>query len=172
MASTRVRVALLVTDWRAGRPLQRPRAAPYLLPQLAGHMCALDGLQVKVQAAVLLPDSGIAAVGQRARGAVAQAGDVVLVAAEVLRLRLHLEGAMVVVDDLHAPARVALSVSAQSQGAPPLNANDTTSCSAACTQTLLHTQRWLHNGALCLQESCWTERPHSGAGVVAQTVKY
>jgi len=63
---------------------------------------ALDGLQVQVQAAALLLDGGVAAVGQRARRAVAQARDVELVAAEVLRLRLDLERAVVVVDDLRA----------------------------------------------------------------------
>lgn len=102
--------------WLEKQPIQQPQAAPDFLPQLAGHMCALNGLQVKVQAAILFFDSGVAAVGQRARGAVAQASDIVLVAAEVLCLRLDLERAVVVVDDLHAQARVALSVSAQLQG--------------------------------------------------------
>jgi len=76
--------------------------APYLLPQLVRRVRALDGLQVQVQAAALLLDGGVAAVGQRARRAVAQARDVELVAAEVLRLRLDLERAVVVVDDLRA----------------------------------------------------------------------
>ena len=74
-------------------------------------MCALDGLHVQVKAAALLSDRRIAAVGQRARRAVAQAGDVVLVAAEILGLGLDLVRAVVVVDDLpdhlvvlHGPA--------------------------------------------------------------------
>ena len=75
---------------------------PYLLPELVRRVRPLDGLQVQVQAAALLLDGRIAAVGQRARRAVAQARDVVLVAAEVLRLRLDLEGAVVVVDYLRA----------------------------------------------------------------------
>ena len=60
----------------------------------------LDGLHIQVAAAILLPDGGVSAVGQRAGAAVAEACDVVLVAAEVLRQRLGLETAVLVVDDL------------------------------------------------------------------------
>ena len=60
----------------------------------------LDGLHVQVAAAVLLPDCGVSAVGQRAGAAVAESRDIVLVAAEVLRQRLGLEAAVLVVDNL------------------------------------------------------------------------
>jgi len=79
-----------------------PPAAPYLLPELAGHVRALDCFHVQVQPAALLPYGRIAAVCERARRPVAQACNVVLVPTEVLGLGLDLEGAVVVVDDLHA----------------------------------------------------------------------
>ena len=50
-------------------------------------MCALDGFHVEVEDTVFLSDRGIAGVGERAGDAVAQAGDIVLVAAEVLAFR-------------------------------------------------------------------------------------
>lgn len=91
--------------------------AAHPLPQSAGERRPLDRLHVEVTAAwreeekrkvtpqrhqspncvcvggqswvltFLLPDSGVLAVGQRAGGAVAEPGQVVLIAAEALRLR-------------------------------------------------------------------------------------
>lgn len=63
-------------------------------------MRALDCFHVQIIDAFLLKDSGILAVGQRARDSVAKTGDVVLVSAKVLLrlLHLHLEGAILVVE--------------------------------------------------------------------------
>mmetsp|Transcript_21034 Transcript_21034/g.62787 ORF Transcript_21034/g.62787 Transcript_21034/m.62787 type:complete len:286 (+) Transcript_21034:23-880(+) len=64
-----------------------------LLPEARGHVRALDGLDHQVAAPVDLPDRRVPRVRQRAGRLVAEAGDVLLVAAEVLRLHLGLEGA-------------------------------------------------------------------------------
>ena len=55
-------------------------------PELGGHVRALDGFHVQVQGAGsgVRADGGIAGVGEGAGLAVAEAGDVVFVAAEVL----------------------------------------------------------------------------------------
>ena len=63
-------------------------------------MRSLHCLHVQVTAAVLLLDCGIATVCQGARAPVAQASDVVLITAKVLRLRFGFEAAVVVVYDL------------------------------------------------------------------------
>ena len=57
-----------------------------LLPQLRGHVLPLDGFHVEVDGAGfgVAADGGIAGVGERAGLAVAEAGDVVFVPAEVL----------------------------------------------------------------------------------------
>ena len=55
-------------------------------PEFGRHVCALDGFHVEVEDARfgVRPDGGIAGVGEGAGLAVAEAGDVVFVAAEVL----------------------------------------------------------------------------------------
>ena len=65
----------------------------------------LNSLHVEVAAAVLLPNGGVPAVGQRTGAAVAESRHVVLIAAEVLRQRLGLEAAVLVVDDLCGSSR-------------------------------------------------------------------
>jgi hypothetical protein len=70
------------------------------LPQVLGRVRALCCLHAEVEGSLFLEDSRVLAVGQRARALVAQARDVVLVAAHRLRQRLRLEGAVVVVDHL------------------------------------------------------------------------
>lgn len=57
-----------------------------LLPELRGHVLALDGFHVEVDGAGfrVAADGGIAGVGEGAGLAVAESGDVVFVAAEVL----------------------------------------------------------------------------------------
>ena len=50
--------------------------------------------------AIILPDGGVLRVGEGACGAVAQACEVVLVAAKSLRRGLHLEGAKALIDHL------------------------------------------------------------------------
>lgn len=57
-------------------------------PQLGGHVCALDGFHVKVEGAGfgVRADGSIAGVGEGAGLAVTEAGNIVLVAAEVLLL--------------------------------------------------------------------------------------
>ena len=63
-------------------------------------MSALDGLHVQVKPAIFLKDRGVLRVCKWARRAVAQAGQIVLVAAEGLCLRLGLERAEALIDDL------------------------------------------------------------------------
>lgn len=63
-------------------------------------MCALDRLHVQIQTALVLPDGGVAAVGQRAGRPVAESRNVVLIPAEVGRLCFDFIGAMAMVDDL------------------------------------------------------------------------
>jgi hypothetical protein len=93
-----------------------------LFPHGFGRVSALNGFDVQVKHAVVLMDGGVSTVGQRARTAVAQTGDVVLILAEILlqsserkngnmktkiremrrdkRNELDLEGAKVLVDNL------------------------------------------------------------------------
>ena len=56
------------------------------LPQLGGGVCALDGLHVEVEGAGggIGADCGVAGIGEGAGLTVAEASDVVLIAAEVL----------------------------------------------------------------------------------------
>ena len=56
----------------------------HFLPQLVGFMCSFCCFHVQVADAFLLADSGVLGVGEGTRFAVAQAGQVVLVFAEVL----------------------------------------------------------------------------------------
>jgi hypothetical protein len=62
--------------------------------------CCGDRLQSTTLQAPAAKQPNAPAVGERAAGSIAQAGDVVLIAAEVLRLGFRLEAAVVVVDDL------------------------------------------------------------------------
>lgn len=65
-------------------------------------MSSFDGFNVQVDSSFLLPNCCISAVRQRARAAITEPCDVVLVAAEVLVFHLCLEGAVPMVDDLHS----------------------------------------------------------------------
>lgn len=67
-------------------------------------MCSLDGLDVEVHLALVLPDGRVPGVCERARGTVAEAGHVVLVPAKVLPVGLGLVAAVAMVDDLYATA--------------------------------------------------------------------
>lgn len=49
-------------------------------------MCALDRLHVEVENAIFGADGSVARVGKRAGLAIAETGDIVLIAAEVLTL--------------------------------------------------------------------------------------
>ena len=70
------------------------------LPQLLRCVGPFDGLDVEVHTALVFPDGGVSRVGQWARRAVAQAGNIVLVSAEVLFNHLRLVTAVSMVDDL------------------------------------------------------------------------
>jgi len=70
-----------------------------LLPEPVGKGRSLDGLHVEEANAVLLPDGGILGVGQGAGRSVAEAGQVVLIPAELLSLGLGLVLAEGLVND-------------------------------------------------------------------------
>ena len=73
-----------------------------LFPQVGWAVCALDRLDVQEAVAVVFVDGGILRVCKGARLAVAQARDIVLIAAEVLCIivELRLKRAELLVDDL------------------------------------------------------------------------
>ena len=66
-----------------------------LFPQLRGHVLPFDGFHVEVDGAAfgIAADGGIAGVGQGAGLAVAKAGDVILIAAEILQFGRSVRGA-------------------------------------------------------------------------------
>lgn len=63
-------------------------------------MSSLCRLHVEVADSLLLSDSRILRIGEWAGSAIAQAGQIVLVPAEVLAVCLGSEGAVLIVDDL------------------------------------------------------------------------
>ena len=73
---------------------------PDLLPQLVWHVCPLDCLNIQVNAPIFLLYGGVTAVCKRTGAAVAKAGDVVFIAAEVLSLCLDFVRAVAVIDYL------------------------------------------------------------------------
>lgn len=74
------------------------------LPGMLGHVGALGSFLVQVGDAVVLENSGVEGVGERAAASVAQATDVVLVAAEGERACFGLVCAVVIRKDV--PHRV------------------------------------------------------------------
>jgi hypothetical protein len=74
-------------------------AQPDLFPEVLGGVSALNRFYPQVANPLVLMHRGIAAVGKRAALSVTQTGDVLFVPAEVLRGRLGLEGAEMLVDD-------------------------------------------------------------------------
>ena len=70
-----------------------------LFPQPVGKGRPFYRFHEEVADSVLLPDGGVLGIGQRARRSVAQAGQVVLVPAELLRLGLRLVLTERLVDD-------------------------------------------------------------------------
>ena len=71
-----------------------------LLPELFGEVSSLDDLHVEVALTLVLLNSGVSGVGQRATVSVAETSKVVLVPAELLCFSRYLERAGLVVDDL------------------------------------------------------------------------
>ena len=79
---------------------------------------------------IILPDCSVLRVGERARGAVAQAREVVLIAAESLRRGLHLEGAKALVDHLRGSEKGGDVVSTA-----PVRLRDDVGPSSTCQMT-------------------------------------
>lgn len=67
-------------------------------------MRSLDRLDIEVHSAFVLSDGGVPRVGERARRAIAETGNIVLVPAEVLSVCFGLVATVAMVDDLQAPA--------------------------------------------------------------------
>ena len=67
-----------------------------LFPQLRGHVLPFDGLHVEVDGARfgVAADGGVAGVGEGAGLAVAEAGDVVFIAAEILLFGCSVRGGL------------------------------------------------------------------------------
>lgn len=86
----------------------------HLLPQPLGRVRSLDRLHAQVEPAIVLLDRRVLRVGERAGGAVAHAGEVVLVATERLRARLRLVRAEALVD--HSPDDVVVLHAVQERG--------------------------------------------------------
>ena len=108
---------------------------------------------------IILPDSGVLRVGERARGAVTQAREVVLVAAESLRRGLHLEGAKALVDHLRGSEK-----GGDVMSTAPVRLRDDVGPSSTCQMTssccmahppsppvlaFAHVQRYMYGRYMC-----------------------
>ncbi len=73
---------------------------PYALPHLGWCVCTFCSLHVQVAATIVLPNGGIAAVGEWAGRPIAQASHIVFISAKILCFCFGLEAAVTMGNDL------------------------------------------------------------------------